>query len=93
MQDLNKVISIVKWTHLKQVIINQLTKNYHFSYELKIYRDILINFITFISSLYLPFAFIINKYNPTMWEWCERALYVIAVAVTIGYGANQYNKK
>jgi hypothetical protein len=28
-----------------------------------------------------------------MWEWYERALYVISVAVTIGYGANQYNKK
>ena len=34
-QDLNKVISIVKWTHLKQVIINQQRKNYHSSYESK----------------------------------------------------------
>jgi hypothetical protein len=59
----------------------------------KIYRDIIINLSLLLVGLYLPFAFIINKYNPTMWEWYERALYVIAVAVTIGYGANQYNKK
>lgn len=59
----------------------------------KIYRDILINLSLLLVGLYLPFAFIINKYNPTTWEWYERALYVIAVAVTIGYGASQYNKK
>ena len=30
-QDLNKVISIAKWIHLKQVIINQRTKNFRFN--------------------------------------------------------------
>lgn len=60
---------------------------------MKIYRDILINLTLLLVGLYLPFAFIINKYNPLGWEWYERALYVLAVAVTIGYGATQYNKK
>jgi hypothetical protein len=60
---------------------------------MKIYRDILINLTLLLVGLYLPFAFIINKYNPLGWEWYERALYVIAVAVTIGYGAHEYKKK
>jgi hypothetical protein len=60
---------------------------------MKIYRDILINLTLLLVGLYLPFAFIINKYNPLGWEWYERSLYVIAVSVTIGYGASQYNKK
>jgi hypothetical protein len=60
---------------------------------MKIYRDILINLTLLLVGLYLPFAFIINKYNPLGWEWYERSLYVLAVAVTIGYGATQYNKK
>jgi hypothetical protein len=60
---------------------------------MKIYRDILINLTLLLVGLYLPFAFIINKYNPLGWEWYERSLYVFAVAVTIGYGATQYNKK
>lgn len=59
----------------------------------KIYRDILINLSLLLVGLYLPFAFIINKYDPTSWEWYERCLYVIAVVATIGYGANVYNKK
>jgi len=61
--------------------------------DMKIYKDILINLLLLLVGLYLPFAFIINKYNPLVWEWYERCLYVIAVAVTIGYGANLYNKK
>jgi hypothetical protein len=60
---------------------------------MKIYKDILVNLTLLLVGLYLPFAFIINKYNPLGWEWYERGLYVIAVAVTIGYGASQYNKK
>lgn len=60
---------------------------------MKIYKDILINLSLLLVGLYLPFAFIINKYNPLGWEWYERSLYVIAVLVTIAYGANMYKKK
>jgi hypothetical protein len=59
----------------------------------KIYKEIIINLSLLLVGLYLPFAFIINKYNPTGWEWYERLSYVIAVVATIGYGANVYNKK
>jgi hypothetical protein len=59
----------------------------------KIYKEIIINLSLLLVGLYLPFAFIINKYNPTSWEWYERLSYVIAVLATIGYGANVYNKK
>jgi hypothetical protein len=59
----------------------------------KIYKEIIINLLLLLVGLYLPFAFIINKYNPFIWEWYERCLYVIAVVATIGYGANVYNKK
>ena len=61
--------------------------------NLKIYKEIIINLLLLLVGLYLPFAFIINKYNPTGWEWYERLSYVIAVVATIGYGANVYNKK
>lgn len=59
----------------------------------KIYKEIIINLSLLLVGLYLPFAFIINKYNPFIWEWYERLSYVIAVVATIGYGANVYNKK
>jgi len=59
----------------------------------KIYKEIIINLSLLLVGLYLPFAFIINKYNPTMWEWYERCLYVIAVVATIGYASSVYNKK
>jgi hypothetical protein len=61
--------------------------------DMKIYKDILINLLLLLVGLYLPFAFIINKYNPFVWEWYERCLYMIAVLSTITYGANMYNKK
>ena len=58
-----------------------------------IYKDIIINLLLLLVGLYLPFAFIINKYNPLVWEWYERFLYVIAVVSTIGYASSMYNKK
>lgn len=60
---------------------------------MKIYKDILINLLLLLVGLYLPFAFIVNRYNPFAWEWYERCLYVLAVVVTIGYGAAVYDKK
>jgi hypothetical protein len=59
----------------------------------KIYKEIIINLSLLLVGLYLPFAFIINKYNPTGWEWYERLSYVIAVVATIGYASSVYNKK
>jgi len=59
----------------------------------KIYKEIIINLSLLLVGLYLPFAFIINKYNPTGWEWYERLSYVIAVVATIGYASSAYNKK
>jgi hypothetical protein len=59
----------------------------------KIYKEIIINLTLLLVGLYLPFAFIINKYNPLGWEWYERCLYVIAVVSTIGYASSVYNKK
>jgi hypothetical protein len=59
----------------------------------KIYKEIIINLSLLLVGLYLPFAFIINKYNPFMWEWYERCLYVIGVVSTIAYASSVYNKK
>jgi hypothetical protein len=58
-----------------------------------IYKEIIINLLLLLVGLYLPFAFIINKYNPLGWEWYERLSYVIAVVSTIGYASSMYNKK
>lgn len=60
---------------------------------MKLYKDIVINLLLLLIVLYLPFAFIINKYNPLAWEWYERSLYVLSVVTSVTYGAREYNKK
>lgn len=60
---------------------------------MKLYKDIIINLLLLLIVLYLPFAFIINKFNPLTWEWYERSLYVLSVVALVTYGAHEYKKK
>lgn len=60
---------------------------------MKKYLEIVINLLLLLIILYLPFAFIINKYNPLGWEWYERSLYVLSVIAMVTYGVQEYKKK
>ena len=50
---------------------------------MKQFKEAIINLIILILGLYLPFAFILNIYNPINWVWYERILYVIGLFVII----------
>jgi len=52
-----------------------------------------LNVIALFVILYLPFAFIVNEWNPTLWNVYIRALYVLCYIAVITYGLEQYKKK
>lgn len=51
------------------------------------------NIIALLVILYLPFAFIVNQFNPMQWNIYIRALYVLSYVAIITYGLEQYKKK
>jgi hypothetical protein len=51
------------------------------------------NIIALLVVLYLPFAFIVNSWNPTEWNIYIRALYVLSYVAVITLGLEQYKKK
>ena len=52
-----------------------------------------LNIIALLIILYLPFAFIVNEWNPTLWNIYIRGLYVLSYAAVITFGLEQYKKK
>lgn len=53
----------------------------------------LANIIALLVILYLPFAFIVNEFNPTLWNVYIRCLYVLSFVAVLTYGFEQYKKK
>ena len=53
----------------------------------------LANIIALLVVLYLPFAFIVNEFNPTQWNVYIRCLYVLSFVAVLTYGFEQYKKK
>jgi len=66
-------------------------KIYHSS--MKLILQMLGNIIALLVVLYLPFAFIVNNWNPTEWNIYIRALYVLSYVAVITFGLEQYKKK
>lgn len=60
---------------------------------MKLILQMLGNIIALLIVLYLPFAFIVNEWNPTAWNIYIRCLYVLAFIATITFGFEQYKKK
>lgn len=51
------------------------------------------NLFALLVILYLPFAFIVNTWNPTEWNVYVRCLYVLSFVAVVTYGFEQYKKK
>ena len=56
-------------------------------------KDIVVNLLVLLLAIYLPFAFIVNEFNPLAWGFITRSLYVLGVVALITYAVNDYNKK
>ncbi len=66
-------------------------KTYHSSMKLLI--QMFLNIVALLIVLYLPFAFIVNEFNPLEWNIYIRALYVLSYVAVITFGLEQYKKK
>lgn len=60
---------------------------------MKLILQMLANIIALLVILYLPFAFIVNEFNPTLWNVYIRCLYVLSFVAVLTYGFEQYKKK
>ena len=60
---------------------------------MKFILQLIANFIALLVILYLPFAFIVNTWNPTEWNIYIRGLYVVSFFAILTFGFEQYKKK
>jgi hypothetical protein len=56
-------------------------------------KEIVINLLVLLFGIYLPFAFIVNEFNPLLWHWVTRCLYVLTLVAMITFAAQEYKKK
>ena len=55
--------------------------------------EALVGMIALMGMLYIPFAFLVGEWNPTLWHITFRGLYVLAIAAIVTYALKEYNKK
>jgi hypothetical protein len=60
---------------------------------MKLVIQMFLNIVALSIVLYLPFAFIVNEFNPMQWNIYIRSLYVLSYVAVITYGLEQYKKK
>lgn len=51
------------------------------------------NVVAVLVIIYLPFAFILNEWNPSNWHITLRALYVLILVALMTVGYDQYRKR
>ena len=56
-------------------------------------KEIVINLLVLLAGVYLPFAFIVNEFNPLAWNWLTRTLYVLTLVGMLTYAIQEYKKK
>jgi hypothetical protein len=56
-------------------------------------KDIITNLLILLLGIYLPFAFIANEFNPLVWHWAIRSLYVLTIIVIFSIAIQEYKKK
>lgn len=56
-------------------------------------KEIVINLLVLLVGVYLPFAFIVNEFNPLAWNWLTRTLYVLTLVGMLTYAVQEYKKK
>ena len=58
-----------------------------------IISEIVINLLVLLAGVYLPFAFIVNEFNPLAWNWVTRTLYVLTLVAMLTFAMQEYKKK
>lgn len=56
-------------------------------------KEIVINLLVLLAGVYLPFAFIVNEFNPLEWNWITRTLYVLTLVAMLTFAMQEYKKK
>ena len=56
-------------------------------------KEIVINLLVLLAGVYLPFAFIVNEFNPLAWNWLTRTLYVLTLVGMLTFALQEYKKK
>ena len=56
-------------------------------------KEIVINLLVLLAGVYLPFAFIVNEFNPLAWNWITRTLYVLTLVTMLTLAVQEYKKK
>jgi hypothetical protein len=56
-------------------------------------KEIVINLLVLLAGVYLPFAFIVNEFNPLAWNWVTRSLYVLTLVGMLTYAVQEFKKK
>ena len=56
-------------------------------------KEIVINLLVLLAGVYLPFAFIVNEFNPLAWNWLTRTLYVLTIVGMLNYAVQEFKKK
>ena len=56
-------------------------------------KEIVINLLVLLVGVYLPFAFIVNEFNPLAWNWITRTLYVLTLVTMLTLAVQEYKKK
>lgn len=55
--------------------------------------EALVAMIALMGMLYIPFAFLVGEWNPTLWHITFRGLYVLSIAAIVTFALKEYNKK
>lgn len=56
-------------------------------------KEIVINLLVLLAGVYLPFAFIVNEFNPLAWNWLTRTMYVLTIVGMLTYAMQEFKKK
>lgn len=56
-------------------------------------KEIVINLLVLLAGVYLPFAFIVNEFNPLAWHWITRSMYVLTLVAMLTFALQEYKKK
>ena len=55
--------------------------------------EAMVGMIALMGMLYIPFAFLVGEWNPTLWHITFRGLYVLSIVALVTYALKEYNKK
>ena len=60
---------------------------------MKLILQLFANIVALIIIIYVPFAFVINQWNPSTWNIYMRSLFLVCYIAVLTYGFEQYKKK